>query len=152
MKILTNYRRRRSGGDALGMQQELDKFSFRLSLHKLLNFNDATDSYRRQNRSRGDKLRRSLRARSLAISRWTNPCLSKSQMKIKLSHQSVHKKGTTTTNLCLIPMLPIGLLILRCFRMLICPKGQLSSRTQGPSPPKTGTALCFVLCLRSLGP
>lgn len=65
----------------------LDKFSLSLSLHKLLNFNDVTDSYRRQNRSRGDKLRRRL----LAISRWTNPCLRKSQMKIKLSHQSVHK-------------------------------------------------------------
>lgn len=59
--------------------------------HKLLNFNDVTDIYRRQNRSRGDKLRRSL-------SRcWTNPGASKSQMKIKLSHQSVHKEGTTTT-------------------------------------------------------
>lgn len=59
--------------------------------HKLLNFNDVTDIYRRQNRSRGDKLRRSL-------SRcWTNPAASKSQMKIKLSHQSVHKEGTTTT-------------------------------------------------------
>lgn len=58
--------------------------------HKLLNFNDVTDIYRRQNRSRGDKLRRSL-------SRcWTNPAASKSQMKIKLSHQSVHKEGTTT--------------------------------------------------------
>lgn len=28
---------------------------------------------------------------SRAISRWTNPCVRKSQMKIKLSHQSVHK-------------------------------------------------------------
>lgn len=39
-------------------------------------------------------------AASPSLSRcWTNPAASKSQMKIKLSHQSVHKEGTTTTTL-----------------------------------------------------
>lgn len=46
---------------------------------------------------------------------WTNPAASKSQMKIKLSHQSVHKEGTTATT----TMMLIGLLILSCFRMQI---------------------------------
>lgn len=60
MKIPTNYSWMRVGGKCIDTSR---RASFaQLLLHKLLNFNDATDSYRRQNRSRGDKLRRSARA------------------------------------------------------------------------------------------
>lgn len=89
--------------------------------HKLLNFNDVTDIYHRQNRSRGDKLRRSL-------SRcWTNPAASKSQMKIKVSTKRAQQQQQQCTGQSLML---IGLLISSCFRMQIqCPEGQLSSWT-----------------------